>query len=38
MVAFLNNDLLIFEFDGAEEANYALEGGSYNFSGRKAES
>ena len=33
MVAFLNNDLLIFEFEGAEEANYALEGGRKTFQG-----
>ena len=33
MVAFLNNDLLIFEFEGAEEANYALEGGRRTFRG-----
>ena len=33
MVAFLNNDLLIFEFEDAEEANYALEGGCRTFWG-----
>ena len=27
MVAFLNNDFLIFEFEDAEEANCVLEGG-----------
>ena len=33
MVALLNNDLLIFEFEDAEEANYALEGGRRTFRG-----
>ena len=33
MVAFLNNDLLIFEFEDAEEANYALEEGRRTFRG-----
>ena len=33
MVAFLNNDLLIFEFEDAAEANYALEGGCRTFRG-----
>ena len=33
MVAFLNNDLLIFEFEGADEANYALEGDRRTFRG-----
>ena len=33
MVAFLNNDLLIFEFEDVEEANYALEGGCRTFRG-----
>ena len=33
MVVFLNNDLLIFEFDGAEEANYALERSRRTFRG-----
>ena len=33
MVAFLNNDLLIFKFEGVEEANYALEGGRRTFRG-----
>ena len=33
MVVFLNDDLLIFELDGAEEANYALEGGCRTFRG-----
>ena len=33
MVAFLNNDLLIFEFEDAAEANYELEGGCRTFRG-----
>ena len=33
MVAFLNKDLLIFEFEDAAEANYALEGGCRMFRG-----
>ena len=33
MVAFLNKDLLIFEFEDVEEANYALEGGRRTFQG-----
>ena len=33
MVAFLNNDLLIFEFEDAAEANYEFEGGCRTFRG-----
>ena len=31
MVAFLNNDLFIFEFEDAKEENYELEGGRQTF-------
>ena len=31
MVALLNNDFLIFEFEDVEEANYALEGAVKRF-------